>query len=65
MGLFSIDTKTLLYQLLGRKVLFKVVKNHSKCVSIFSYSCYSSVRAKQIDSVKISVNTYSGLQINC
>lgn len=48
MGLFSIDTKTFLYQLLGRKVLFKVVKNHSKCVSIFSYSCYSSARAKQI-----------------
>lgn len=62
MDLFSIDTKTLLYQLFGRELLFKVVKNHSKRVSVFSYNCSSS--ASWANVIKISANTDSGLKIN-
>lgn len=55
MDLLSIDTKTLLYQLFGRKLLLKVVRNHSKCVSVFSYSYHSS--ARYANTVKISSNS--------
>jgi len=42
--LISIDTKTLLYQSFGRELLFKVIKNHSRRVCMFSYSYCSSAR---------------------